>query len=306
MLTTAPVPKLRAIFAAHSPLHDRAGALSIMRLIVFALCAAPALWMAYKWNVGLLSPKPVTDIIRQSGDWAIRFIVAALAISPLRNALRWNAIIGVRRMIGLAALFYIGVHLTFYFIDQNWVWTRIAREIALRTYLTIGFAAVLMLLALGATSHDAMVKRLGALRWMRLHRLVYAVALLGIVHFFMQVRIKAWEPSLIAGLMVCLAGVRMLRRWRGSTGLAALIFLSVIAGAATALIEAAYYTFSMNAPFMVVLNSNLDFEWEIRPAWFVLALSLVLPLAQALRAALGAIRGPRPSLPMKTETARHH
>lgn len=310
MQPSASAPKLRAIFAAHSPLHDRTGALSALRLIVLALCAAPAFWLAYKWNMGLLSPKPVTDIIRQSGDWAIRFLVVALAISPLRNAARWNAIIGVRRMIGLAALFYVGVHLTFYFIEQNWVWMRIAREIVLRTYLTIGFAGVLMLLALGATSHDAMVKRLGAPRWLRLHQLVYGVALLAIVHYFMQVRIKAWEPSLIAGLLVFLASVRLLRRWRGTIGVLALIALAVIAGLATALIEALYYTYSMNAPFMLVLKSNLDFEWEIRPAWYALALCLVLPLAQGLRVALHALRASRPSSSksslMKTETAQHH
>ena len=170
--------------------------------------------MSYKWFAGLLSPKPVTDIIRESGSWAMRFIVLALAVTPLRAATRWNALIGVRRMIGLSALLYAAVHLGFYFWEQKWIWTTIAREIVLRTYLTIGFAAVLMMLALGLTSHDAMVSKLGAARWNRLHTLIYAAALLAIVHYFMQVRLKAWQPSLIAGLLVFLAAVRLWRRWR--------------------------------------------------------------------------------------------
>lgn len=295
---------MSAIAAALSPVHDRAGRLSVLRLAVFALCAAPAIWMAYKWNFGLLSPKPVTDIIRESGSWAMRFIVLALAITPLRAATRWNAVIGVRRMIGLAALFYVSVHLTFYFWEQKWIWTTIAREIVLRTYLTIGFAAVLMLLALGATSHDFMVRKIGAARWSRLHTLVYAVALLAIVHYFMQVRLKAWQPSLIAGLLVFLAATRLWRRWRGEAGAMTLAAFAAIAGLATALIEAGFYRFAMNAPFMRVFESNLNFEWEIRPAWYALAICLCFAVAKLLRDLATRFR-PQPLSSTKTQMAPH-
>lgn len=275
---------MKAALAAVSPVHDRAGNISVLRLLVFALCAAPAIWMAYKWHSGLLSPKPVTDIIRESGSWAMRFIVLALAVSPLRAASRWNALIGVRRMIGLAALFYVGVHLAFYFWEQKWIWTTIAREIVLRTYLTIGFAAVVMLLALGATSHDAMVRKLGAARWNRLHMLIYAAALLAIIHYFMQVRLKAWQPSLIAGLLVFLALVRVWRKWRGEAGVGMLAVFAALAGLATALIEAGFYRFGMNAPFMRVFESNLNFEWEIRPAWYALGICLCFALVRLAQA----------------------
>jgi len=280
------------------------GRLSLLRLAVFALCAAPAAWMAYKWNAGLLSPKPLTDIIRESGSWAMRFIVLALAVTPLRMASRWNGVIGVRRMIGLAALFYVGVHLTFYFWEQKWIWTTIAREIVLRSYLTIGFAAVLMLIALAVTSNDAMVRRMGAARWNRLHMIVYAAALLAIVHYFMQVRLKAWQPSLIAGLLIFLAAIRLWRKWRGDAGVLALIAMAMIAGLSTALIEAGFYRFGMNAPFMRVFESNLNFEWEIRPAWYALGICLVFALLRAARALAQRIRPALPSS-MKTEMARH-
>lgn len=291
------------------PWTGRDGQFSALRFIVFFVAAAPACWMALKWNMGWLSPKPVTDLLRESGDWAMRFVVVALAISPLRHAGRWNRVIAVRRMIGLFALFYALVHLTLYFVDQNFVWTRIALEIVLRLYLTIGFAALLIFLALGATSSDAMVKRLGAARWNRLHMLVYAAAFLAIVHYFMQVRLKAYESSLIAGLLLLLAGYRLSRRWRGDVGPAWSLLLACLAGLATAAIEAGYYRFSMNAPFMRVFESNLDFSpleysWEIRPAWYVLLAGLGLTAIIGLR----QLKARSPFLRqafLKTETARH-
>ena len=296
------------------PWTGRDGRFSALRAIVFALAISPALWMALKWNMGWLSPKPVTDILRQSGDWAMRFIVIVLSMSPLRNAARWNRIIAVRRMLGLFAAFYILVHVTFYFIDQQFVLWRIALEIVLRLYLTIGFIALTIFFVLAATSNDAMVKRLGAQRWNRLHSFIYLATLLAIVHYFMQVRLKAYEPSLISGLLVILAGYRLLRKFRGETGFASTLALAFVGAISTALIEAGYYRFSMNAPFWAVIESNLDFSaleysWEIRPAWYVLAaglvFALIIPLRSIAKMMTEKTTSPRPSCPTKTETARH-
>ena len=296
--------------ASYLPWTDRNGRISALRAIVFALALAPAVWMALKWNLGWLSPKPVTDILRQSGDWAMRFIVVVLAITPLRNAARWNRVIAVRRMLGLFALFYVLVHLTFYFIDQNFVVWRIAMEIVLRLYLTIGFAALVILLALGATSSHAMVKRLGAAKWNRVHSFVYLAALLGIVHFFMQVRLKAYEPSLIAGLLILLAGYRLLRKYRDEIEFTPSVALAVNGAFLAALIEAGYYRYSMNAPFFVVLESNLDFSaleysWEIRPAWYVLAAGLAFAAIIPARQIWQKLKAFRPAFQTKTETAPH-
>ena len=253
------------------PWYDRGGTWSWLRLIVFALAAAPAVWMSYKWFGGKLSPKPVTDILRECGDWSMRFIVATLAVSPLRSLTRWNALIGVRRMLGLAALFYVCAHLLFYFIDQHFVLWRIALEIALRTYLTVGFFALAILAIMGWTSNDAAVRRLGAEKWRRIHRWIYLAALLGVLHFFLQVRIKAYEPSLLSGLLIMLGGYRLLQWRQKDVAFWRLGALAAFSAVAAAFVEAGYYRFSMNAPLWSVLQANGDFSYEIRPAWWVLA-----------------------------------
>ncbi len=299
-----------AKIANYLPWNDRNGRFSVLRLSVFALALMPAVWMALKWNAGWLSPKPFTDILRESGDWAMRFIVLVLAITPLRNAARWNRVIAVRRMIGLFAAFYLLVHFSFYFIDQNFVLWRIAMEIIRRLYLTIGFVALILFFALAATSSDAMVKRLGSGRWNTLHGLIYFAAFLSILHYFMQVRLKAYEPSLIAGLLIMLAGYRLLRKKTGGLAFMPLVFIAVFGAMAAALIEAGYYTYSMNAPFKVVLESNLDFSaleysWEIRPAWYVLAAGLAFALIPVLKMVSDKLISLRSFSQMKTETARH-
>ncbi len=299
-----------ANIANYLPWYDRNGRFAALRLIVFILAILPAGWMALKWNMGWLSPKPVTDMLRESGDWAMRFIVLVLAITPLRNVARWNRVIAVRRMIGLFAAFYLLVHFSFYFIDQNFVLWRIAVEIILRLYLTIGFVALALFFALAATSNDAMVKRLGSGRWNKLHGWIYIAALLSILHFFMQVRLKAYEPSLIAGLLIMLAGYRLLRKYSGGLAFIPLVIIAVFGAMATALIEAGYYTYSMNAPFRVVLESNLDFSaleysWEIRPAWYALLAGIAFALIPVVKMAGERIISFRPFSQSKTEMARH-
>lgn len=271
------------------PWYDRTGAWSWLRAGVFTLGCLPALWMSYKWFGGKLSPKPVTDILRESGDWAIRFIAITLAVSPLRALLRWNGAIAVRRMLGLFALFYACVHVTFYLIDQHFIVWRIVLELVLRNYLTIGFVALVILAMMGWTSRDSAVRALGVQEWQRLHRWVYTAAVLAVLHFFMQVRIKAYEPSLLAGVLVLLGGYRLLQKRRKDVPFWQLGLLSVFAAAATALVEAGYYTISMNAPLQVILKANFDFSFEIRPAWWVLMTGCVLLLVKLT----GAMRSRR-------------
>lgn len=270
--------------AAHRWLFwaDRSGRFSWLRAIVFLLALLPAIWMAYKWQAGLYSPKPLTDILREAGDWTIRFLLITLAVSPLRTLSRWNSLIAVRRMLGLFALFYLTLHLAFYVIEQNFVWLRILLEIALRTYLTIGFAAVLILFVMGLTSNDYAIRRLGPKTWRRIHWWVYAAALLGLVHFFLQVRIKAYEPSLLAGVCILLAGFRLLYGYGRHTGWWQLCLLTIFAAVCSAFVEAAYYTFSMNAPLLVVLQANFDFSYEIRPAYWVLVLGVLMMAAKTV------------------------
>src|SRR5581483_9687902 len=146
------------------------------------------------------------------GLWTIRFIFLALAVTPLRAVLQWPRLILVRRMVGVAAFAYVLVHFGLYITQEAFDLAKVASEILLRIYLTIGFVALLGLAALAATSTDAMVRRLGR-RWQRLHRLVYAIALLAVVHYWMQAKLEVWEPTVMAGIYTWLMGYRALA-WR--------------------------------------------------------------------------------------------
>lgn len=265
------------------PFTNRAGQTSWFKLAVFIGCCAPALWMAWAWSAGLLSPKPVTDILRQSGDWAIRFLVLTLAVSPLRHATRWNRIYLVRRMLGLTALAYTLTHLGFWFAQEDFVWTRILSESVLRTYLIVGYIATFIMVALGVTSNEASVRRLGSKGWNNLHWWVYPAALASLVHYFMLIRLDATQAALMAGMCVLFAGFRYLRKMAGDFGPAALLALAVFAGLATAGVEAGYYAFATGVDAMRLLEAHLDFSYQIRPAWWVFAAGLAMAAARLLR-----------------------
>jgi DMSO/TMAO reductase YedYZ heme-binding membrane subunit len=164
--------------AAFIPWTDRAGRFSALRAAVFAAALAPGLWLTVQGWLGLLGPRALTAATHDTGDWAVRFLLLALLVTPLRSLTRRNELIGVRRMLGLAGLGYVLVHAALYVVDQRFDLVKVMWEIALRTYLTIGFVGLLGLAALGATSTDGMVKRLGAERWGRLHALVYGLTVL--------------------------------------------------------------------------------------------------------------------------------
>src|SRR4051794_40138137 len=181
------------------PWKDRNGRTSPLKLVVFAALFVPALWVAVAFASGWLGARPLNEAIHQLGLWTIRLIFLALAVTPLRHILQWSRLLVVRRMIGVAAFAYAIAHLGLYATDQAFDLAKIATEIALRIYLTIGFVAVLGLAALAATSTDGMIRRLGARRWQRLHRLVYAIALLAVVHYCMQSKLDLWEPTIMAG-----------------------------------------------------------------------------------------------------------
>jgi methionine sulfoxide reductase heme-binding subunit len=273
-----------------TPWTDRAGRFSPLRAVVFAGVLAPALWLAALGLQGQLGARPVTAAIHDSGDWAVRFLLLALLISPLRAATRRNELIGVRRMLGLAALAYALLHLLLYIVDQKWDLWKVGSEIALRTYLTVGFVGVLGLLALGATSTDGMVRRLGAEAWSRLHMLTYPLAIIALVHFYWQRKLEIYEPTLMAGFLLWLFGWRVLRRYGLTASLSAMFALALAAGLCTMLLEAGYLALRHGLPFMRILNANLDFEYVIRPGWWVLAAGFAMV---GLATAFGMAKPPR-------------
>lgn len=282
-----------------TPWTDRSGKFSPLKAAVLAGLLLPAAWLC--WGVatgslvaavpvGPLGARPITELIHRTGDWAIRFLLMSLAVSPARRILQWPKLINVRRMLGVGAFFYAFAHLLLYMLDQKLRLGFIASEIALRFYLTIGFVALLGLSALAATSTDAMIRRLGG-NWNRLHRIVYAVAVLAALHFFIQTKLDVYQATLMAGFLIALFLYRLAhRRGLSLTSPWTLAGVAILAGLATAAVEFAWYGLATNVPPMRVLAANLSFGYTIRPAWWVLWAGLAAAAAGAARAYLGGGR----------------
>ena len=203
-------------------------------------------------------------------------------VTPLRRFAQWPKLIAVRRMVGVAAFAYAFAHLSLYVVDQKYDVLHVASEIALRFYLTIGFAAWLGLAALSATSTDAMIKRLGAARWNRLHKLVYAIAALAIFHFYLQSKADVSEPVLMMGLYFILMLARLLQK-RGWPAWGVVAGSALIAPLATALIEGAWYAIVRHIDFWEVVSANIDPDMAPRPSHYVALAGLAFVVVYAAR-----------------------
>ena len=187
---------------------------------IHALALVPAAILAwqirqeYLTGSGGLGADPVAEIEHRLGLWALRLLMVTLAITPLRQLLGQPVLIRFRRMLGLYAFFYATLHFTAYLVlDLRGYWTQIFEEIAERPYITVGFTAWLLLIPLAATSTQAAIRRLGR-NWGRLHRLVYVIAVLAVLHFWWLVKSDVREPALYAGILAALLGWRAVRRLR--------------------------------------------------------------------------------------------
>ena len=269
------------------PWDDYGGRLSPLKLTVFAALFVPAAWVAFAYGFGLLGARPLNEALREIGLWTIRLIFLALAVTPLRQILQWPRLILVRRMIGVAAFAYVLIHFSLYTASEAFDLDKVASEIVHRVYLTIGFTALLGLAALAATSTDGMVRRLGGRRWQLLHRLVYAIGVLAVIHYCFQSKLDLWQPTIMAGLLFWLLGYRLLL-WRfgvrGHLALAWVAGLTLAATVATALGEALYFRLAFHAPLMRVLDTDLSMTTGVRPAAVVLAIGLGLTAAAVFRA----------------------
>ncbi len=179
--------------------------------IVFALALVPLFWTVWLAYSGELGAEPILESVKQSGLWALRFLLIALAVSPLRMLTGMAALARFRRMIGLFAFFYASVHVSVYVgLDQFFDWPAIGKEILKRPYITIGMGAFVILSALAATSTNGMVKRLGGKRWRILHKGVFIAGLAGCLHFILLV--KGWQTSPLIYAALCV-GLLAFRRW---------------------------------------------------------------------------------------------
>ena len=190
------------------------------KALVFALCCIPfgvLLWDAF--HNGLagfpdnmdFGANPIEFITHRTGDWTIRFIIITLAITPLRQLLRQPQLIRFRRMLGLFAFFYACLHFaTWIGLDKFFDWSEMWKDVLKRRFITVGFAAFVLLIPLALTSTAGMIRRLGGKRWRALHRLIYASAILGVIHYYWLVKSDHRKPLLYAAFVAVLLAWRFI------------------------------------------------------------------------------------------------
>ena len=144
------------------------------------------------------------------GDWALRLLLIALVVTPLRILTKWNRVVRFRRMLGLFAFAYVVLHLTSYVVlDQFFDWSAIWKDIIKRWYITVGMTGVVLLIPLAVTSTKGWIKRIGGEAWQKLHKLVYPAAILGVFHFYMMLKADFREPLVYAVILTVLFGIRI-------------------------------------------------------------------------------------------------
>ena len=186
---------------------------------MFALCLVPFGRLVYGGFENSLGSNPIETITRSTGWWTLFFLMATLAVTPLRRMTDAAWLLRLRRMLGLFAFFYVCAHfLTFVWFDHWFDVMEIVKDVIKRPFITVGFCAFLLLLPLALTSTNAMVRRLGR-NWQRLHYTVYAIASLGVLHYWWLVKRDLTEPAIFALVLASLLGIRALwfvRRMRAA------------------------------------------------------------------------------------------
>jgi sulfoxide reductase heme-binding subunit YedZ len=184
--------------------------------LLFTLSLLPFAWYLYGAVANTLGANPAEALIRGTGDWVLRFLCLTLAVTPLRIWTKQPALARFRRMLGLFAFFYVVLHfLAYAWLDMGFDPNAIVKDIPKRPFALVGFAAMLLMLPLAATSFNRAIKAIGAKRWQQLHKLVYAVILLGLLHFFWMRAAKNnfGEWSVYAAIIAMLLGWRVKRAW---------------------------------------------------------------------------------------------
>lgn len=189
--------------------------LSLLKAAIFVAALVPFARLALYAFADRLGANPIEFITRSTGDWTLYFLCITLAVTPLRRLTHWNWLIRLRRMLGLFAFFYVCLHFTtFLWFDHFFELQEMWKDVIKRPFITVGFIAFVLLIPLAATSTNAMVRRLGGKRWQWLHRLIYLIAPLGILHFWwMKAGKHNFEQPIVFGTMV---GLLLLARvyWR--------------------------------------------------------------------------------------------
>jgi len=181
----------------------------VLKSLIFIAALIPAAMLVSYAVRGDLTANPIEFITHWTGDWAIRFLVITLAVTPLRRVTGWNPIIRLRRMLGLFSFFYATLHfLTWFVLDWFFDFRQMAKDVAMRPFITLGMATFLMLLALAVTSTTASIRRLGK-KWTQLHRLIYVAAITALTHFWLVGKVQVTEVTYWALALAALLGFRV-------------------------------------------------------------------------------------------------
>src|SRR6476661_9351124 len=274
--------------------RDRRGRISALRVATLLLLLLPLAKAVAEAGDIAHGARPLNELIHRAGFWALVFLGVTLAVTPFRRIFRYGNLIDVRRMLGVGTFCYIAAHLTLFFADQSYSFGKLFHEITHRVYLIIGATAWLGLAALAATSTDGMVRRLGGLRWRRLHQAIYAIALLGLIHYFQQTKADVTVPIFAASLFLWLIGYRVLAWWQDTSELStlSLLGLTIVVSLLTFAAEAIGIGIAFHVSPLRVLEIAFDFDAGIRPGWQVLAAGVVVVAIDAVMARVRS-RAPR-------------
>jgi sulfoxide reductase heme-binding subunit YedZ len=186
-----------------------------IKVLLFLLCLVPAARLGWDFQQDALGANPIEALTRSLGTWALNFLLITLAVTPARKLLGWHWLIRLRRMLGLYAFFYALLHLTSYlWLDQFFVWQDIAKDILKRPFITVGMACFVLLVPLAATSNAYAIRRLGGKRWNELHRTVYAIGILAVLHYTWLVKLDITKPLIYGLVLALLLGIRVFWRYQ--------------------------------------------------------------------------------------------
>ncbi len=181
-----------------------------LKSVVWILCLLPLASLVHRFWTGDLTANPISFVTNTLGDWTLRLLLASLALTPLRILFGWGWQMPLRRLLGLFAFAYVCLHFSVWLVlDHFFDWREMGTDIVKRPYITIGMLAFTLLVPLAATSTTGMIKRLGGAAWRRLHRLVYAAAVAGCLHYIWLVKKVVVLPYIYAAILACLLAVRV-------------------------------------------------------------------------------------------------
>lgn len=263
------------------PWQDRSGRFSPLKASVFALLFAPGIWIIRQVQTGEFGAIPLAGMTYWSGVWATAILLLTLLVTPMGSILRFGRLIVVRRMIGVAGLAYTIAHIFIYFALRLWNFPSIAGEMATRPTLIIATVSTIGLAALGATSLDVAVRRMGD-DWQRLHNTVYVLTALALVHFLLSPGIFS-EQYLLSGMFFWLMVWRVLNRKGLGTNAGILAMLAIATCFFTALLEAVWIWIYQGFGPLGTLEQNFSLDLGISAAWRNLAAGLAIALLASVR-----------------------